>query len=82
MGKRKYIFIIILFMIFILVIIIIVFIENIFDNYILNGKIVLIVLFFIIFVMLIIILYECIKFWKKNWNKYFNNKILIVIDNI
>lgn len=82
MGKRKYTPITILPMIFISVTTITASIENIFDNYIPNGKTVLTVLSFIILAMLIIILYECIKSWKKNWNKYSNNKIPTVTDNI
>ncbi|OOM11836.1 carbon starvation CstA family protein [Clostridium saccharobutylicum] len=82
MGKRKYTPITILPMIFISVTTITASIENIFDNYIPNGKTILTVLSFIILAMLIIILYECIKSWKKNWNKYSNNKIPTVTDNI
>ncbi|AGX41688.1 carbon starvation CstA family protein [Clostridium saccharobutylicum] len=82
MGKRKYTPITILPMIFISVTTITASIENIFDNYIPNGKTVLTILSFIILAMLIIILYECIKSWKKNWNKYSNDKILTVTDNI
>lgn len=82
MGKRKYTPITILPMIFISVTTITASIENIFDNYIPNGKTVLTVLSFIILAMLVIILYECIKSWRKNWNKYSNDKIPTVTDNI
>ena len=50
-------------------------IENIFNNYIPNGKITLTVLSFIILIMLITILYECIKSWRKNWNKHSSDGI-------
>ncbi|EHJ01931.1 carbon starvation protein CstA [Clostridium sp. DL-VIII] len=75
MGKKKYTPITILPMIFISITTSTASIENIFQNYIPNGKTTLTVLSFIILVMLIIILYECIKSWMKNWNKYSDDKI-------
>lgn len=75
MGKNKYTPITILPMIFISITTSTASIENIFQNYIPNGKTTLTVLSFIILVMLIIILYECIKSWMKNWNKYSDDKI-------
>jgi carbon starvation protein len=73
MGKKKYTPITILPMAFIAVTTSTASVENIFQNYIPNGKTTLTVLSFIILIMLIIILYECIKSWRKNWNKYSNN---------
>lgn len=75
MGKKKYTPITILPMIFISITTSTASIENIFQNYIPNGKTTLTVLSFIILVMLIIILYECIKSWMENWNKYSDDKI-------
>lgn len=75
MGKKKYTPITILPMIFIAITTSTASIENIFNNYIPNGKTVLTVLSFIILVMLIVILYECIKSWRKNWNKYSDAKV-------
>jgi carbon starvation protein len=75
MNKRKYTPITILPMIFISITTVTASFENIFSNYIPNGKTVLTVLSFIIMIMLITILYECIKSWRKNWNKYSNDKI-------
>ena len=49
--------------------------ENVFGNYIPNGKIALTVLSFIIMVMLAVMLYECIKSWIKNWNVNLNNEL-------
>ncbi|WP_315067797.1 carbon starvation protein A [uncultured Clostridium sp.] len=82
MGKKKYTPITILPMIFISITTSTASIENIFQNYIPNGKTTLTVLSFIILVMLIIILYECIKSWMKNWNKYSNDKLTAVEDII
>jgi len=75
MGKKKYTPITILPMIFIAITTSTASIENIFNNYIPNGKTTLTVLSFIILAMLIIILYECIKSWKNNWNKHPSDKI-------
>ncbi|MBE6087884.1 MAG: carbon starvation protein A [Clostridium beijerinckii] len=75
MGKKKYTPITILPMIFIAITTSTASIENIFNNYIPNGKTTLTVLSFIILAMLIIILYECIKSWKNNWNKHPGDKI-------
>lgn len=82
MNKRKYTLITILPMIFISITTATASIENIFNNYIPNGKTTLTVLSFIILIMLIVILYECINSWKKNWNKYSGNKITIIKDTI
>jgi carbon starvation protein len=75
MGKKKYTPITILPMIFISITTSTASIENIFQNYIPNGKTTLTILSFIILVMLIIILYECIKSWRRNWNKYSIDKV-------
>ncbi|WP_271811685.1 carbon starvation protein A [Clostridium beijerinckii] len=75
MGKKKYTPITILPMIFIAITTSTASIENIFNNYIPNGKTTLTVLSVIILAMLIIILYECIKSWKNNWNKHPSDKI-------
>ncbi|NMF03795.1 carbon starvation CstA family protein [Clostridium beijerinckii] len=75
MGKKKYTPITILPMTFIAITTSTASIENIFNNYIPNGKTTLTVLSFIILAMLIIILYECIKSWKNNWNKHPSDKI-------
>lgn len=82
MGKKKYTPITILPMIFISITTLTASIENIFNNYIPNGKVTLTVLSFIIFVMLIVILYECIKSWSKNWNKYSGDKIMPIKDTM
>lgn len=73
MGKKKYTPITIIPMIFISIITTTASFENVFGNYIPNGKIALTVLSFIIMVMLIVMLYECIKSWIKNWNANLNN---------
>lgn len=73
MGKKKYTPITIIPMIFISIITTTASFENVFGNYIPNGKIALTVLSFIIMVMLIVMLYECIKSWIKNWNSNLNN---------
>jgi carbon starvation protein len=78
MGKKKYTPITILPMIFISITTATASIENIFNNYIPNGKTTLTVLSFIILVMLIIILYECIRSWRKNWNKYPSDRITTI----
>lgn len=75
MGKKRYTPITILPMTFIAITTSTASIENIFNNYIPNGKTTLTVLSFIILAMLIIILYECIKSWKNNWNKHPSDKI-------
>lgn len=80
MGKKKYTPITILPMIFISITTSTASIENIFNNYIPNGKITLTVLSLIILVMLVVILYECIKSWRKNWNKYSGGKISPIKD--
>ena len=72
MGKKKYTPITIIPMIFIAITTTTASFENIFNNYIPNGKIALTVLSFIIMAMLIVLLYECIKSWRKNWNKTFS----------
>lgn len=82
MGKKKYTPITILPMIFIAITTSTASIENIFNNYIPNGKTVLTVLSFIILVMLVVILYECIKSWRKNWNKYSSDKMTAVKEAI
>jgi carbon starvation protein len=82
MGKKKYTPITIIPMIFISIITITASFENVFGNYIPNGKIALTVLSFIIMVMLIVMLYECIKSWIKNWNKNTNNKLENSVENI
>ncbi len=82
MGKKKYTPITILPMIFISITTSTASIENIFNNYIPNGKVTLTVLSFIIFVMLIVILYECIKSWRENWNKYSGDKVLPIKDTM
>ena len=51
-------------------------IENIFNNYIPNGKTTLTILSFIIMAMLVVIIFECIKSWRKNWNKNFDSDSL------
>lgn len=80
MGKKKYTPITIIPMIFISITTSTASIENIFNNYIPNGKVTLTVLSFIILVMLIIILYECIKSWKNNWSKYSSEKTTTIED--
>lgn len=82
MGKKKYTPITIIPMIFISITTSTASIENIFQNYIPNGKTTLTILSFIILVMLIIILYECIRSWTKNWNKYSDDKMTQVNDTI
>ena len=73
MGKKKYTAITIIPMIFISVITLTASIENIFTNYIPNDKTVLTILSFIIMVMLLVIIVECVRSWKKNWNKNFDS---------
>jgi len=68
MGKKKYTPITIIPMIFIAITTTTASFENVFSNYIPNGKIALTILSFIIMVMLAVMLYECIKSWRKNWN--------------
>jgi carbon starvation protein len=75
MGKKKYTPITIIPMIFITITTATASIENIFGNYIPNGKVALTILSFIVMAMLIVMLYECIKSWIKNWNKYSSDKI-------
>jgi carbon starvation protein len=82
MGKKKYTPITILPMIFIAITTSTASIENIFNNYIPNGKITLTVLSFIIMVMLVVILYECIRSWKRNWNKYSDGKVTSIKNSI
>lgn len=82
MGKKKYTPITIIPMIFISIITTTASFENVFGNYIPNGKIALTVLSFIIMVMLIVMLYECIKSWIKNWNKNTNNELENSVENI
>lgn len=48
-------------------------VENIFGNYIPNHKTLLAVLSVVILVILVSILYESIKAWIKDWNKYSSN---------
>lgn len=69
MKKEKYTPITIIPMIFIGITTITASIENIFNNYIPNGKITLTVLSFIIMIMLIAIVFECVKSWRKNWHR-------------
>lgn len=82
MGKKKYTPITIIPMIFISIITTTASFENVFGNYIPNGKIALTVLSFIIMLMLIVMLYECIKSWIKNWNKNTNNELENSVENI
>jgi Carbon starvation protein, predicted membrane protein len=82
MGKKKYTPITIIPMIFISIITTTASFENVFGNYIPNGKIALTVLSFIIMVMLIVMLYECIKSWIKNWNANLNNGLKNSVEDI
>ena len=82
MGKKKYTPITIIPMIFITITTATASFENIFGNYIPNGKIALTVLSFIIMVMLAVMLYECIKSWIKNWNVNLNNELETSVKDI
>ena len=75
LNKKKYIAITIVPMAFITITTTVASFENIFNNYIPNGKTALTVLSFIIMAMLATLLYECIKSWKKNWNKTFSGEL-------
>ncbi len=75
LNKKKYIAITIVPMAFITITTTVASFENIFNNYIPNGKTALTVLSFIIMAMLATLLYECIKSWKKNWNKKFSGEL-------
>ena len=57
-------------------------IENIFGNYIPNGKTTLTILSFIIMIMLVVIVVECVKSWRKNWNKNFDSELLNTSNSI
>lgn len=71
MNKKKYVPITIIPMAFITVTTTWASIENIFKNYIPNGKVALTVLSFIVMIMLIVMIVECIRSWVKNWDKTF-----------
>lgn len=79
-GKKKYTPITILPMIFISITTMTASIENIFSNYIPNGKTSLTVLSFIIMIMLVVIVVECVKSWRKNWNKDYYSEDLNTIN--
>ena len=81
-GKKKYTPITILPMIFIAITTMTASIENIFGNYIPNGKTTLTILSFIIMIMLVVIVVECVKSWWKNWNKNFDSELLNTSNSI
>lgn len=81
-GKKKYTPITILPMIFIAITTMTASIENIFGNYIPNGKTTLTILSFIIMIMLVVIVVECVKSWRKNWNKNFDSELLNTSNSI
>jgi carbon starvation protein len=75
MNKKKYVPITIIPMAFITVTTTWASLENIFKNYIPNGKVALTVLSFIVMIMLIVMIVECIKSWVKNWDKTFTGEL-------